>query len=85
MFAEIGLGTDPHETVLMPAEGVLHVGRADYALVGTDSGVWQITEVTVGELTDAGVEILAGLQGGERVLGTGAILLKPFVVKALQG
>jgi len=85
MFAEIGLGTDPHETVLVPAEGVLHVGRADYVLVGTDSGAWHITEVTVGELTDAGVEILGGLQGGERVLGNGAILLKPFVVKALQG
>ena len=84
MFADIGLGTDPRETILMPADGVLHVGRADYVLVGTEPGVWQVTEVTVGEINGTSVEILAGLQGGERVIGNGAILLKPFVVQAVQ-
>jgi membrane fusion protein, heavy metal efflux system len=84
MFADIGLGTDLHETVMVPADGVLHVGRADYVLVGTEPGVWQVTEVTVGEINGTSVEILVGLQGGERVIGNGAILLKPVVVQAVQ-
>ena len=85
MFADIGLGTDLRDTVMVPADGVLHVGRSDYVLVGTEPGVWKVTEVTVGELSGSGIEILDGLQGGERVIGSGAILLKPFVVQAVQG
>jgi len=85
MFADIGLGTDLRETVVVPADGVLHVGRSDYVLVGTEPGVWKVTEVTVGELSGTEVEVLTGLQGGERVIGSGAILLKPFVVQAVQG
>ncbi len=85
MFADIGLGTDLRETIIMPVDGVLHVGRADYVLVGTDSGVWKVTEVTVGDIDGANIEILDGLHGGERVIGSGAILLKPIVVQAVQG
>jgi cobalt-zinc-cadmium efflux system membrane fusion protein len=84
MYAEIGLGTDPRQTVLLPPDSVLHIGRADYVLVETGSGVWQVTEVKVGEQDGTRVEILDGLQGGERVIGSGAILLKPVVVRAVQ-
>jgi hypothetical protein len=84
MFAEIGLGTDKREALLMPTDGVLHVGDKDYALREATPGTWQITEVQTGELRGANVEVLAGLQAGERVLGNGAILLKPVVVRALQ-
>jgi len=85
MYAEIGLGTDPRQTVLLPPDSVLHIGRSDYVLVEAGSGVWQVTEVKVGEQDGTRVEILDGLQGGERVIGNGAILLKPVVVQALQG
>jgi multidrug efflux pump subunit AcrA (membrane-fusion protein) len=84
MYAEIGLGTDPRQTVLVPADGVLHVGRSDYVLVGTDPGTWRVTEVKVGEQDGTRVEILDGLEGGEHVIGNGAILLKPLVVQAVQ-
>jgi hypothetical protein len=84
MFAEIGLGTDRREALLMPADGVLHVGDRDYALRGTDAGTWQIAEVETGELRGTNVEVLAGLKAGERVLGKGAILLKPAVARALE-
>src|SRR5207247_3875426 len=33
MFAEIGLGTDARETILIPTEAILHIGRSDYVLV----------------------------------------------------
>jgi hypothetical protein len=84
MFAEIGLGTDKRQALLMPADGVLHVAGKDYVLVGTDAGTWRITEVQTGELRGTNVEVLAGLKAGERVLGKGAILLKPAVVAAVQ-
>jgi multidrug efflux pump subunit AcrA (membrane-fusion protein) len=84
MFAEIGLGTDKRMTLLIPADGVLHVGDKDYALVGTEPDTWQVTEVQVGESRGTKLEIRSGLKAGERVLGTGAILLKPAVVRAVQ-
>ena len=84
MFAEIGLGTDRRQAKLMPADGVLHVGDADYALRADGAGAWKVTKVKVGELRGARVEVLSGLAAGDRVLGKGAILLKPVVVRALQ-
>jgi membrane fusion protein, heavy metal efflux system len=84
MFADIGLGTDKRQALLMPADGVLHVGDKDYALVGTEPGVWKITEVQVGQVRGLNVEVLDGLKGGERVVGKGAILLTPVVSQALQ-
>jgi hypothetical protein len=84
MFAEIGLGTDKRQALLMPVDGVLHVGNKDYALLATDGGAWKITEVEVGELRGTNIELLGGLKAGDRVLGRGAILLKPVIVHALQ-
>jgi hypothetical protein len=84
MFAEIGLGTDKRQALLMPADGLLHVGDKDYALLATEKGAWKITAVETGELRGTTVEVLSGLKAGDRVLGKGAILLKPMVVRALQ-
>ncbi len=85
MFAEIGLGTEPRDALLAPADGVVHVGRSDYALVGTaDPAEWRVTEVQVGEPHGEQIEVLSGLSSGERVLGQGAVLLKPLIVRALQ-
>jgi membrane fusion protein, heavy metal efflux system len=84
MFAEIGLGTDARQTLLIPAEAIVHVGRSDYVLVHTGGGDWRVTEVQVGELHESAVEILSGLRVGDRVAGDGVILLKPVMIQALQ-
>ena len=83
MFAEIGLGTDAHGGLTVPANGVLHVGRSDYALQQSGS-FWRIVEVHLGELRGTNVQILSGVASGDRVLGKGAILLKPLVVRSLR-
>lgn len=83
MYAEIGLGTDPRQAVLVPADGVLHIGGADYVLTGAGEGLWRVTEVQVGERAGESIEILGGLTGGEPMVGVGAILLKPLVVQSL--
>ncbi|QJD31024.1 efflux RND transporter periplasmic adaptor subunit [Methylococcus geothermalis] len=83
MYAEIGLGTDPREAVLVPSDGVLHIGGTDFVLTDAGVGLWRVTPVQVGERAGERVEILDGLKGGERLIGNGAILLKPLVVEAL--
>ncbi len=84
MFAVIGLGTDTREVVYVPEDAVLHVGRSDYVLVGTADGKWDISEVKVGDAHGSQVEILSGVQAGDKVVGAGAILLQPLVVKAVH-
>lgn len=84
MYAEIGLGTDPRLATLVPTDSILHSQNADYVLVNAGPGRWRITEVQVGESIDYHVEIIKGLQGGETIIGSGAILLKPMLVQALQ-
>ncbi len=84
MFAEIGLGTDVRKTLRIAAEGVLHVGQSDYVLVETKPGDWKITKITTGEQYGSQIEVLDGLRPGDRVIGYGAILLKPYVVQDVQ-
>jgi hypothetical protein len=84
MFAEIGLGTDARQTLLAPADSILHVGRSDYALVADGENTWRIVEVQVGEPHNGDVEILDGLKAGDPLIGKGAILFKPLVARSLQ-
>ncbi len=84
MFADIGLGTDARDALLVPPEGIVHVGRSDYVLVRNGRGDWRVTEVQVGELHEPGLEIVGGLRPGDQVAGQGAILLKPYIIQALQ-
>jgi len=83
MYGDIGLGTDPREAILMPAYGLIHVGKSDFALVQEDPEHWRITEVQVGEPHNDMVEVISGIKAGEQVIGHGAILLKPFVVNSV--
>jgi len=85
MFGEIGIGIDARDALLAPAEGILHIGQADYALVRDgNEGPWRVAEVQIGEPHKGAVEVLRGLTAGEHVIGKGVILLKPVVVRSLQ-
>lgn len=84
MFAEIGLGTDAHQELVVPFDGVLHVGRIDYLIKEFQPNVWEVAEVQIGELRGTDVQILSGVKPGERVIGMGAILLKPVVIRSLN-
>ena len=82
MFAEIGLGTDPREALLVPVDAIVHIGRSDYVLVQESESVWRVAEVKVGNMRNSTVEVRAGLQEGDRIAGRGAILLKPLMTRA---
>ncbi len=77
MFAEIGLGTDSREALLVPADAILHIGRSDYVLVADGDNTWRVAEVQVGDPYRNEVQILDGLRGTDQVIAKGAILFKP--------
>ena len=69
------LSTNARDTLLIPADGVLHVGQFDYVLVADGENQWKVVQVKTGEQFGSFLEILSGLQPGDRVIGAGAILL----------
>jgi len=86
MFAEIGLGTDPRDALLIPTDGVIHIGSADYVMVAADQpDHFRVTAIQVGEPLGGEVEAISGLKRGDRLVGRGAILLKPAAIKSLEG
>jgi hypothetical protein len=83
MFADVGLGTDERDALWAPSDGVLHIGKSDYLIVSRGGDRWAVTDVGLGESRGPECEILRGVDGEAKVLGPGAILLKPFVIDAL--
>jgi hypothetical protein len=95
MFAEVGLGTEMRSILTVPTDAVLHAGRADYMMKEESPGKYRVVEVKVDEPRQipatspssgeslSCIPILEGLREGDRVVGAGAILLKPIMVKAL--
>jgi cobalt-zinc-cadmium efflux system membrane fusion protein len=82
MFADVGLGTEERDSLIIPATAVIHIERSDYVLV-SESEELTVTEVTVGEVRGSEIEVLSGLSPGATVVGDGAVLLKPAAVEAL--
>ncbi len=86
MFADIGLGTDPREAILVPATGIIHVGRDSFVFVRVDgqSDVWKLTGIVAGDVRNAQVEVLEGLSPGDEIISQNAILLKPVAAASLR-
>jgi multidrug efflux pump subunit AcrA (membrane-fusion protein) len=84
MFAEVGLGTDEREALLVPAEALLHVNLDDYVIVAAGDEKWKPVKVRVGEQHDGSFEVLQGLSSGDTIITRGAILLKPAVMQVLN-
>jgi hypothetical protein len=95
MFAEIGLGTESRSEWTVPAEAVLHSGHADYIMREESAGKFRAIEVKVGEPFQAAraspasaarslrIPVREGLNDNDRILSSGAILLKPMLLKSL--
>jgi hypothetical protein len=84
LFADVLLGTELRAVLTIPADAILHIGRADYVLTELKPGQYRVAEVRVGEPTGSRIEVHAGLRADARVIGDGAILLKPLAARALQ-
>jgi len=85
MFAEVGLGADSRSALTVPMDAVLHEGEADYVLVAAADNSYRAAAVEVGDpVADTRIEVLKGLQPGAKILSSGVILLKPYVVQSLE-
>lgn len=84
MFADVGVGAEPRESLWAPTDGVLHIGRSDYLVLSRGGGNWSVAEVSLGETRDGQIEVLRGLDADATAVGAGAVLLKPFVIESLS-
>lgn len=84
MFADVRLGTEPREALLVPAAGLLRLGRSDHLFVAAGPGTWRATVVSTGAVAGDHIEVRSGLNAGDRVLGDGAVLLRPLLAPALE-
>jgi hypothetical protein len=85
MFAEVGLGTDEREAILISGDALLHIGLEDYVVLQTADGNWRPALVRVGEEHQGSFEVLQGVAAGQTIITRGTILLKPSVAQVLQG
>jgi len=84
MFADVGLNAELRDVLTVPLDAVLYLGRSSYVLVADDQGTLQLHEVRTGADMGRRVELTMGPPEGARVVGKGAILLRPFVERALR-
>jgi len=80
------LPTDSRTAVTVPRDAELTQGGMSLVVVRTDEGTARTHVVTVGARTDDRVEVLSGLEGGERVL-RGLLTVPPSgaVVEEIPG
>lgn len=77
MFANVTLfGGATEDAVLVPAEAVIATGLRSIVLVAEAEGRFRPVEVTTGIENDGKVQVLAGLQGGEKVVVSGQFLIE---------
>ncbi len=81
MFATIRVPGALRKAVILPATAVLHGGDKTYVFVPNASGKFDERVVTIGRTFDSGntrnIEILSGLNDGEKVVTVGGALLRP--------
>ncbi len=81
MFATIRVAGAVRSTFILPATSVLHEGDKTFVFISNSSGKFDQRIVTVGRSLDSGtvknIEIISGLNDGDKVVTTGGALLRP--------
>jgi cobalt-zinc-cadmium efflux system membrane fusion protein len=81
MFATIRVPGALRNSVILPATAVLHEGDKTFVFVPNASGKFDERVVTTGRSFDSGgvksIEVLSGLNDGDKVVTTGGALLRP--------
>ena len=76
MYASVAITNQSRSAIVVPATAVIRDGVGTYVYVQTSENKYQRRDVTVGETHDTTVEITKGLNEGDRVVSTGAELLR---------
>lgn len=76
MYANISLFAEPKANVLsIPIEALIRSSQGDRVIVSLGNGRFQVRSVNTGMESGDQVEILSGLQAGERVVASGQFLI----------
>jgi multidrug efflux pump subunit AcrA (membrane-fusion protein) len=76
MFARIDFGHPISGLMTLPPSARETVEEKDYVFVETEPRVFERRQMTIASSTSSEVVILKGLENGERIVTSGAILLK---------
>jgi membrane fusion protein, copper/silver efflux system len=75
MYGEVEFQTGGGRRLVAPQTAVLNSGDRQVVFVDRGKGYFEPREVTIGARTDGRVEILSGLQPGERIVVSGNFLI----------
>jgi cobalt-zinc-cadmium efflux system membrane fusion protein len=76
MYATVAVTNKNRTAIVVPATAVIRDGISTYVYVQTGENKYERRDVRVGEAHDTTVEITGGLHEGDRVVSTGAELLR---------
>lgn len=75
MFGEVRFSGPPSPALIIPAEAVIRTGRRTLVMLAQGDGRFRPAEIEVGRADGERVEVLAGLQAGERIVASGQFLI----------
>jgi cobalt-zinc-cadmium efflux system membrane fusion protein len=77
MFVRVSVPMgQPREAIAVPARAVMQHENEEFVFVAMNDRTFRRVDIVTGMATDEWVEVLSGLQPGERVVDAGAFLLK---------
>jgi cobalt-zinc-cadmium efflux system membrane fusion protein len=76
MFATLSVARMTAQQFILPTTAVIHEGTASYVFLETTPGKYEQHQVTTGAIRDQTVVVSTGLKDGDRVVTTGAALLR---------
>jgi Cu(I)/Ag(I) efflux system membrane fusion protein len=75
MFAQVRIAGDARQALAVPSEAVIRTGRRTVVFVSEQPGQFRPVEVEVGREHDGRIEVLGGLEEGQRVAVSGQFLI----------
>jgi membrane fusion protein, heavy metal efflux system len=76
MFANLSIARSTAPEFVLPTTAVIHEGSSSYVFLETSPGKYDRRQVTTGALRGTTVVVTSGLKDGDRVVTTGAALLR---------
>ena len=86
MYATLSFGESEQHTMLaIPSQSVQELDGKTLVFVAEPQGAFTAKEVILGTEADGWIEVLSGLQPGERLVTAGGFLLKSQLSKSTAG
>ena len=76
MYATIAVTNQKGSAIVVPSTAVIQNGKAAFVFVESSPGKYVRRDVTLGAVHDTSDEIIHGLEDGDKVVSTGAELLR---------